>query len=359
MSTEVVGKDPNGRVRIVELEAPRPITESRLRQWSEGFSIPTVVRNAFSPPPIEPSRFLPPERVLFADVGKVGEFRDFNGQYPWSKIWSSMEAGEDVYGSFGTGTPNLDEVTVGAIQALKRTILPADVFAKDENPGHVIFGSTTRRQATTGWHNAMDANLLLQLHGTKEWYSLEQLPPPFHPVGIGTFTMLVDREGSSLSRDEDEQRELFDVAAHVTVGPGDMLINPPLSWHAVEIDGFNLSLSFRGDRSDVMAWLAYRYFGGRIDHPFMASFGSLFDSVTYGSSPRSQGEQRLDLRMLRRELRRTVERRLSSVRSRVERWLGAAEPFNPILDEYSASTSAFMTLRAEYRAKFEKYAAEP
>ncbi|MCA9709879.1 MAG: hypothetical protein KDK70_28835, partial [Myxococcales bacterium] len=320
---EVVGEDPSARVRIVELDAPVPIIEPRLREWSQDFSLPTVVRNAFSPPKIEPALFLPPDRLLYADVGKVGEFRDFNGQYPWSRIWARMEAGEDVYGSLGTGTPNLDEVTVGVIGALKRRILPAGTFASHENPGHVIFGSTSRRQTTTGWHNAVDANLLFQLHGTKDLYSIEQLPPTFHPVGIGAYTFLVERErsGSGAARRDDDQQHLFEISACVTLRPGDMLINTPYSWHAVRIDGFNISLSLRGDRADVMAWLAFRYFDGNIDHPMLASFANLFEAVTYGT-PTIRAERRPGLRALVRD----ATRRAAVTRRRLESWLGSKAP---------------------------------
>ncbi len=351
---ELIGKDPSARVRVVELDAPVPITEPRLRAWSQRFSLPTVVRNAFTPPAIEPSLFLPPDRALYADVGKVGEFRDFNGLYPWSTIWSRMEAGEDVYGSFGTGTPNLDEVTVGVIRALKRRILPAGTFAGHENPGHVIFGSTRTRQTTTGWHNAVDANLLFQLHGTKELYSIERLPPPFHPVGIGAYTYLVERDGPgpAAARGEGEER-LFEVAASFTLGPGDMLINTPYSWHAVRIDGFNVSLSLRGDRADVMAWLAFRYFDGDIDHPLLASFANLFEAVTYGTPTTPGPQPSLGLRGLVRGARR----RASVARRRVEGWLRSSAPFNPILDAYAESKAASSRRRAEYGARFAKYTA--
>lgn len=353
---ELVGKDPNARVRVVELDAPVPITEPRLREWSQRFSLPTVVRNAFTPPHVEPSLFLPPDRMLYADVGKVGEFRDFNGLYAWSHIWSRMEAGDDVYGSLGTGTPNLDEVTVGVIRALKRRLLPAETFASHDNPGHVIFGSTRRRQTTTGWHNAVDANLLFQLHGPKDLYSIERLPPTFLPVGIGPYTYLVERHraGNTVARGSDDERELFDLAVRFTLRPGDMLINTPYSWHAVEIEEFNVSLSLRGDRADVVAWLAFRYFDGNIDHPFLASFANLFEAMTYGTPMVVQsGRRGRDLGTLVRGARRRAAR----VRSRIEGLLRSKEPFNPIIDEYTASKAAFSKRRAEYEARFHKYMA--
>lgn len=355
---EVVGKDPNARVRIVELDAPVPITEPRLRAWSQRFSLPTVVRNAFTPPKLEPSLFLAADRNVYADVGKVGEFRDFNGLYPWSHVWSRMEAGDDVYGSFGTGTPNLDEVTVGSIRALKRRILPAETFAGHENPGHVIFGSSRTRQTTTGWHNAVDANLLFQLHGTKHLSSIERLPPTFHPVGIGAYTYLVerDRPGAAPAYDDEAEAHLFEISACFTLGPGDMLINPPYSWHAVEIDGFNISLSLRGDRADVMAWLAFRYFDADIDHPLLASFANLFEVVTYGTPRQIQERRRPGLDPAALVL--GVRRRASVARRRLERLLGGSAPFNPILDEYGESKSASASRRAEYQARFDKYLAD-
>ena len=360
-SEEVVGEDPHARLRVVELAAPVPITEPRLVEWSEGFSLPTIVRNAFVPPAIEPSRFLPPQRVLRADIGRVGEFRDFNGEYPWSRIWSSMLEGQDVYGSFGTGTPNIDETTVGAIRRLKRTILPAEVYADDQNPGHVIFGSARVPQITTSWHNAIDANLLFQLHGSKDWYSIEQLPAGFHPVAISNFTYLVAQQGEGegrstlVDRGDEHERSLLERSAHAVLRAGDMLINTPYSWHAVRIDGFNLSLSLRGDRADVMAWLAFRYFGGQIDHPMLASFGSLLDTVTYGASRRRSGGADLpdlpDLPTVARALRK----RLSILGGRVRSRLGLGEPFNPIIDSYAATDSYFQDLRTSYRTRFLRY----
>lgn len=351
-STEVRGTDPHGRLRIVELDEPVPVTEPRLREWSRGFEVPTIVRNAFTPPSLEAATFFEPERILYADVGRVGEFRDYNGEFPWSRIWSAIEQGEDVYGSFGTGTPNLDEATVAVIRRLKARILPPEVFADHQNPGHVIFGATSRLQTTTGWHNAIDANLLFQLHGTKHWYTIEQLPPELRPVAISNFTYIVEREGAgrAIDRDEDE-RVLNERSAHAVIRPGDMLINTPYSWHAVQIDGPSLSLSLRGDRADVMAWLAFRYFGGHIDHPMLASFGSLFDTVTYGASKRERGG--VDLPGVRQALRR----RLAIARARLKRRLGLDDAFNPIIDGYAASDSSFQDLRRRYRERFEKYAA--
>ena len=356
-STEVVGKNPSGRVRIVELDEPVPITERRLVEWSAGFEVPTVVRNAFVPPSIEASTFLPGERVLKADLGRVGEFRDFNGEYPWARLWSSMNEGQDVYGSFGTGTPNIDEETVGAICRLKRQLLPADVYAEDQNPGHVIFGSSTRKHTTTGWHNAIDANLLFQLQGRKGWYSIEGLPDSFVPVAISNFTYLVrrDRAGASLAVEhDDDERELQDLAAEVVLEAGDMLINTPYSWHSVWIDGPSLSLSLRGDRADVMAWLAYRYFGGNIDDPMLATFGSLFDTVSYGASKRAGVAEVSDFRGVARLARQPLQMFLGRIRTR----LGLGEPYNPIIDSYSASDSSFQELRARYVARFSRYRGE-
>ncbi|MEM7156940.1 MAG: hypothetical protein AAF799_29080 [Myxococcota bacterium] len=352
--TEVVGKDESGRVRIVELDAPVPITERRLVEWSAGFQVPTVVRNAFTPPSFDASTFLPADRLLKADLGRVGEFRDFNGEFSWSKLWSSMNAGQDVYGSFGTGTPNIDEQTVDVIRRLKRQVLPADVYADDQNPGHIIFGSSTQRQTTTGWHNAIDANLLFQLHGRKGWYSIERLPESFVPVAISNFTYLVrrDREGASLAVEhDDDERELQDLAAQVVLEAGDMLINTPYSWHSVWIDGFSLSLSLRGDRADVMAWLAYRYFDGNIDDPMLATFGSLFDTVSYGASKRELAAEVTDFRGVARLARKRLQMFGGRIRSR----LGLGEPYNPIIDSYSASDSSFQELRAMYLKRFERY----
>lgn len=45
--------------------------------------------------------------------------------------------------------------------------------------------------------------------------------------------------------------EVFPQAAHVTLEAGDMLINPPFSWHAIKVDQMSISLSLRGDKQDV------------------------------------------------------------------------------------------------------------
>ena len=66
-------------------------------------------------------------------------------------------------------------------------------------------------------------------------------------------------------------------ATHFTLYPGDMLINPPFSWHAIKINQTSVSLSLRGDTNDVLVWLAGKYFDGDINNPFLACFATLFN----------------------------------------------------------------------------------
>ena len=81
--------------------------------------------------------------------------------------------------------------------------------------------------------------------------------------------------------DVDRLSEIFPQAAHITLRPGDMLINPPFSWHAIKVDQFAVSLSLRGDKEDVLSWIAYRYFNGNIDHPMLLCFSHFFYKYTY------------------------------------------------------------------------------
>ena len=75
--------------------------------------------------------------------------------------------------------------------------------------------------------------------------------------------------------------DIFENCAHVTLQPGDMLINPPFSWHAIKVDQMSISLSLRGDKEDVVSWLACRYFGGNLDHPLLLTFSSFFMEYNY------------------------------------------------------------------------------
>ena len=254
-----------------------------------------VVRNAFTPPDLSNEEyFLPKDTKLHANVGKVGHFQDGNGSYTWEKLWSMMKEGKNVYGSFGTGTSNggidfgsdcmNNSIYSRSIMKMRNEFLPDGMFKKQEYPGHLIFGCSEEMKVSSNWHNAIDANLLFQLHGNKEWYTLENLPEDFAPYTVYSHSNGVTSKVSRLKKGEpdlDRLSEIFPQAAHITLQPGDMLINPPFSWHAIKVDQFAVSLSLRGDKEDVLSWIAYRYFDGNIDHPMLLCFSHFFYKYTY------------------------------------------------------------------------------
>lgn len=158
---------------------------------------------------------------------------------------------------------------------------------KNDYPGHVIFGCSNKMKVSSNWHNAIDANLLFQLYGNKEWYTCEKLPEGFAPYQVAAHAFGVVTEDVKLAEtfnNHKVQRKLNDIfpqSAHLTLQPGDMLINPPFSWHAIKVDQMSISLSLRGDKEDVISWLAYRYFDGNVDHPLMLCFSYFFHEYRY------------------------------------------------------------------------------
>ena len=142
-------------------------------------------------------------------------------------------------------------------------------------------------KVSSNWHNAIDANLLFQLYGTKEWYTCENLPKDFAPLQVSTHANSVVPAEDKLNvkpniiRVHRRLNNLFEEVAHITLQPGDMLINPPFSWHAIKVDQMSISLSLRGDKEDVISWLACRYFGGNLDHPLLLTFQSFFMEYNY------------------------------------------------------------------------------
>jgi hypothetical protein len=223
-------------------------------------------------------------------VGKIGHFQEGNQEAAWSELWSAMESGKEVYGSYGTGTRNYRLAFVESILRFKRRLLGGQLFCGNDYPGHVIFGSCNRLKTSSDWHCAIDANLLFQLHGQKEWFTLEHLPASFSPKSATWHAHSVDRQlfysdprfdpTEPIEVPSDVSEKLFREASHITLTPGDLLINPPFSWHAIKIDQFSISLSLRGDREDVCAWVGHRYFEGRMDDPMFLCFAYLF--MRYG-----------------------------------------------------------------------------
>lgn len=149
--------------------------------------------------------------------------------------------------------------------------------------GHLIFGCSTQMKTSSNWHNAIDANLLFQLYGNKEWYTCENLPEGFTPYTVYSHANGVTSEKAKYRAEPNVSMlsNIFPQSAHITLQPGDMLINPPFSWHAIKVDQMAISLSLRGDKEDVISWLAYRYFDGNIDHPMLLSFSHFFYAYSY------------------------------------------------------------------------------
>jgi hypothetical protein len=202
-----------------------------------------------------------------------------------------MESGQRVYGSYGSGTRNYQAAFVDSILKFKKRFLGEHLFCRDDYPGHVIFGSCDRLDTSSDWHGAIDANLVFQLHGRKEWFTIERLPSTFSPKSAAWHAYAVDRRLFYSDSGFDPKdpikvpleisEKLFEIASHVTLTPGDLLINPPFFWHAIKIDQPSISLSLRGDREDVCAWVGHRYFDGRMDDPMFLCFAHLFMRYHY------------------------------------------------------------------------------
>ena len=306
---ESVFIDREQTVRVVVLDKPveNNFTEKDLRIWSLGFSRPTVIKNCFTPPDLSGKDvdkcefFLPKNTKMHANVGKIGHFQDGNGTYSWSQLWELMKEGKNVYGSWGTATNNggMDwgneclnaNSFTKSINAMREKYMPAGMGKCNDYPGHVIFGCSETLKVSSNWHNAIDANLLFQLYGNKEWYTCENLPKGFtsYPVVTHANAVVPDEmrleESPSAPRLESKVTRalstVFPQAAHVTLEAGDMLINPPFSWHAIKVDQMSISLSLRGDKQDVIMWLAHRYFNGDVDHPLLLCFSHLFFEYNY------------------------------------------------------------------------------
>merc|ERR1711907_242705 len=207
--------DEEKTVRVVTLDRPmeNTFTEHDLRRWSLNFERPTVVRGLFTPPPLDTLEsceyFLPKNTKVFANVGQIGHFQDGNGKFTWSDIWKDMKEGKNVYGSFGTGTSNggMDygnkclnaNPFTQSILNLREKFMPSGMGKKNDYPGHVIFGCSNKMKVSSNWHNAIDANLLFQLYGNKEWYTCENLPEGFAPLQVANHANSVVPEEDKLN----------------------------------------------------------------------------------------------------------------------------------------------------------------
>ena len=279
-------------VREVVLDAPEPLTEWKLRAWSGNFSRPTIVRNAFTPPQLAAEDYLPRDTKLFANLNALGGFNHTgNGTYTWGELWDAMEQGNRVYGAYGKATNNQLKANLASVLRFWEALIPQEMFPL-RSYGHVIFGCTDEVAPTTTWHNGISANLLFQMAGEKLWWSAEELPEGFTSMSIQAYTHAAMQKEvffseKTLPFGDDSNDILYERFSHQVLRPGDMLINPPFSWHAIKIDQRSISLSVHGDRNDALAWIAYRYFDGDFDHPLFCSLCNFFWSHEYvdGSKP--------------------------------------------------------------------------
>ena len=122
--------------------------------------------------------------------------------------------------------------------------------------------------------NVLNYFLVFDRCGTKEWFTIKHLPDGFKPYTLNSYANTVN------SKEWTCESDLFLIAAHVTLQPGDMLIIPPYSWHAIKQKEMSMTLSLKGDKEDVISWLAYRYFDGNVDHPMLLSFSHYFYNYT-------------------------------------------------------------------------------
>ena len=175
-------KDPEVRFVVLE-EMPESVTHELINAWSDGFRLPTVVRNAFNNTLGCDFDYLDDDVQLKTKFGYLGGFNERDkAAFPWRRVRETLQSkSEKIYGSFGYGTGNYEPVHKAALRAIKARIVP-DLFTELEYPGHVIFGSTNETEVSTSWHNAIDANLLFQLCGQKLWYTMEKLPEGQYPA---------------------------------------------------------------------------------------------------------------------------------------------------------------------------------
>jgi hypothetical protein len=175
-------KDPEVRFVVLD-EMPESVTHELINAWSDGFRLPTVVRNAFNNTLGCDFDYLDDDVQLKTKFGYLGGFNERDkAAFPWRRVRETLQSkSEKIYGSFGYGTGNYEPVHKAALRAIKARIVP-DLFTELEYPGHVIFGSTNETEVSTSWHNAIDANLLFQLCGQKLWYTMEKLPEGQYPA---------------------------------------------------------------------------------------------------------------------------------------------------------------------------------
>ena len=287
---EATCADRDPEVIFVELDEPGALTHAKLAEWSQGFKLPTVVRNAFKNTMGCNFDYLDDSTELKAKFGKLGGFNEKDREsFTWAKVKETLKLrSEKIYGSFGYGTGNTEAIHKAGIHKLKDAIAP-EIFLGNGYPGHVIFGSTNETEVSTSWHNAIDANLLFQLCGSKEWYTMEGLPADQYAIQVAPHAHgVVNSKGvvypnfdmavtEVFKHNEDWTADMDNAATHFTLYPGDLLINPPFSWHAIKINQTSVSLSLRGDTNDVLVWIAGKYFNGDINNPLLACFATLFN----------------------------------------------------------------------------------
>ncbi|EGB03837.1 hypothetical protein AURANDRAFT_67687 [Aureococcus anophagefferens] len=257
----------NKGVRIVQAETENVlITPKQILRWAVDFKVPTVDMG------------VDPQLKIHANLGRVGHFQEGNTLSTIKTIDEKMMTNKSLYGSFGYGTNNMDPEHLDAFLRLKDLYAPG-LFTEGGYPGHIIFGSANDTIVSSSWHNAIDANLLFQLCGDKLWHTTEEVPSdvtPFlvFPSASGWFHKNQLIKGG---RPWPMEIDASDHVSQVVLHAGDLLINPPYSWHAVKIQGPSVSLSVRGDKADVMTWMSYKYFAGNVNHPILMAFAVYLD----------------------------------------------------------------------------------
>ena len=177
-------REPEVRFVVLD-EMPKTITHELINEWSQGFRLPTVVRGAFDNSMGCTFDYLDDSVALKTKFGYLGGFNERDKTaFKWQVVRETLETqSQKIYGSFGYGTGNYEDVHKESIRRIKAAIVP-ELFSGLEYPGHMIFGSTNETEVSTSWHNAIDANLLFQLCGRKMWYTMEKLPPGRYPVQV-------------------------------------------------------------------------------------------------------------------------------------------------------------------------------
>jgi hypothetical protein len=173
-----------------------------------------------------------------------------NGQYTQATLGELLESQQTGRKLYIRNTANLvsdhpelvDELSCLAFQPLTKG--PKIVFA-----GVQLFIGVHRKSGTD-WHCAGNINVNYQLRGSKKWYFIH----PEHTwfmYPIVTDHMLFSASFVPVGADAEFQERYFPLYQYcprmeAIVEPGDILLNPPWYWHAIEsLDDVSVSASTR------------------------------------------------------------------------------------------------------------------